>query len=67
MIEKIDVSKFDGYPYYIDISNLVIETIKKQNEIIDKVNELDIKLQTVKYFTPESEKAVKDLLGLLEK
>ena len=41
MIEKIDVSKFDGYPYHIDISNLVIETIRKQNEIIDKVNELE--------------------------
>ena len=43
------------------------EIMEKINEIIDKVNELDIKLHTVKYFTPESEKAVKELLGVLEK
>lgn len=40
--------------------------MEKINEIIDKVNELDIKLHTAKLFTPTQDKAVKELLELLE-
>lgn len=42
-----------------------LEMMEKINEIIDKVNELDIKLRTTKYFTSDQEKAVKELLELL--
>ena len=40
MIQKIDMSKLEGYPMHIDISTLIREIVKKQNEIIDKLNEL---------------------------
>lgn len=65
MIEKLKdtIILKDGYPVGIK-HNKIVAAI---NEIIDKVNELDIKLQTVKYFSPKSEKAVKELLKLLEK
>lgn len=48
------------------MEQLIREIALKQDEIIDKVNELDIKLHTVKLFTPTQDEAVKDLLKLLE-
>ena len=42
-----------------------LEMMDKINEIIDKVNELDIKLHTAKFFTSDQEKAIKELLELL--
>lgn len=62
MIEKV---KMEDRGKTFCLEDLIIAMSKKQDEIIDKVNELDIKLQTVKYFTPGSEKAVKELLNLL--
>ena len=47
------------------LEDLIIAMAKKQDEIIDKVNELDIKLRTVKFFTSDQEKAIKQLLELL--
>jgi hypothetical protein len=63
MIEKLKAINIPNQIYSKAPDNF--EIMEKINEIIDKVNELDIKLQTVKYFTPESEKAVKELLELL--
>ena len=65
MIEKLKVTNIPD-PMYIKAPGN-FELMDKINEIIDKMNELDIKLHTVKYFTPESEEAVKELLKLLEK
>lgn len=66
MIEKLKDSIIlkDGCPTGAKPNNdQIVATI---NEIIDKVNELDIKLHTVKLFTPTQDKAVKELLKLLE-
>ena len=64
MIEKLHVTNVLGesYSYAPDNHKLM----NKINEIIDKVNELDIKLHTVKLFTPTQDEAVKELLKLLE-
>lgn len=67
MIEKLKGSIIlkDGCQTGIKPNNDQI--VAAINEIIDKVNELDIKLHTVKVFTPTQDKAVKELLELLEK
>lgn len=66
MIEKLKETIIlqDGCPTGIKPNNDQI--VAAINEIIDKVNELDIKLHTVKFFTPTQDKAVKELLKLLE-
>lgn len=66
MIEKLKdtIILQDGCPTGVKPNNDQIVTAI--NEIIDKVNELDIKLHTVKLFTPTQDKAVKELLKLLE-
>lgn len=63
MIEKV---KMEDRGKTFCFEDLIIAMAKKQDEIIDKVNELDIKLHTVKFFTPTQDKAVKELLKLLE-
>lgn len=63
MIEKIKMAKYGSA---FTMEQLIREIALKQDEIIDKVNELDIKLHTVKLFTPTQDEAVKDLLKLLE-
>lgn len=65
MIEHLHETNILGETRRIATDNF--ELMEKINEIIDKVNELDIKLHTVKYFTPSQEKGVKELLNLLEK
>ena len=64
MIEKISFKKTidTSLATVLEIDNL--ELVNKINEIIDKVNELDIKLHTAKFFTADQEKAIKQLLKL---
>ena len=65
MIEKLKATNIPNQIYSKAPGNF--ELMEKINEIIGKINELDIKLHTVKYFTPSQEKGVKELLELLEK
>lgn len=64
MIEKLKTTNIRNQIYSRAPDNF--QLMGKINEIIDKVNELDIKLHTVKLFTPAQDKAVKELLKLLE-
>lgn len=64
MIEKLKVTDIPNPMCRKAPDNF--ELVDKINEIIDKTNELDIRLHTVKYFTPEGEGAIKELLKLLE-
>ena len=63
MIEHLHETNILGEARRIAPDNF--ELMEKINEIIDKVNELDVKLHTVKYFTSDQERAVKELLELL--
>ena len=66
MIEKLNVREEPYGDWAIrQEAPSSFELMEKINEIIDKVNELDIKLHTAKFFTSDQEKAIKQLLELL--
>lgn len=61
MIEQVKMSK---YGPAFTLEQLIKEIALKQDEIIDKINELDIKVHTTKFFTQEQNDAIKKLLDL---
>ena len=63
MIEKLTIYK-DAFTHEPTQVPSQVAVINKINEMIDKVNEIDIKLHTVKFFTSEQEDAIQRLLEM---